>query len=153
MNIVQQWLQLIGTPERAKKLRARLDSLSSPKELDPSFGPEPPQCPTTVLFGAETSRKLYTDPDYRPALDAWDTGEVSKGDLRRYCLWIERGMYKTVDATLQWSGPIFDPDASWLARLRSLSIQNVSRLASRRQILEQRPWESRGFPDRVKRPA
>ncbi len=144
MNNVKSWLQLIGTPERAKKLRARLDSLSSPKDLDPNFGPEPFQCPTTVLFGAETSRKLYTDSGYRPALDAWDTQEVSKGDLRRYCLWIERGEY---------TGPIFYPDASWQARLRSVSTANASRLALRRQTLEPRPWESRGSLARAKLPA
>jgi len=143
MNIVQSWLQLIGTPERAKKLRARLDSLKSP-ELDPAFGVEPPQCPTTVLFGAEASRRLYSDPEYRPALDAWDTEEVSKGDLRRYCLWIERGDY---------TGISFVPDVSWLARLRSLSTANAYRLASLKRTPEQHPWESRDFPDRAKRPA
>src|SRR6267142_4244604 len=144
MNNVKAWLALIGTPERAKKLRARLDGLSSPKELDPNFGLEPSQCPTTVLFGAETSRKLYTDSDYRPALDAWDTQEVSKGDLRRYCLWIERGLY---------SGPIFYQDALWQARLRSLSKQNACRLESLRRIPEQHPWESRVDRSRAKLPA
>lgn len=88
-NVIQTWLFLIGTPERARKLRARVDTLSSPP-YDENFGQEPPQCPTTVLFGAEISRKLYASPYYRPALDAWDTGEVSKSDLRRYCLHIER---------------------------------------------------------------
>ena len=142
MNIVATWLALIGTPERAKKLRARLDSLNPPKDLDPNFGQEPCQCPTTVLFGAETSRKLYTDKDYRPSLDAWDTGEVSKGDLRRYCLWIEKGLY---------AGPTFYPSASWQASLRSVSTANASRLASLRRTPEQRPWEYRDSPDRVKR--
>lgn len=88
-NNIYKWLTLIGTPERARKLRARVDTLSSPP-LDENFGPEPAQCPTTVLFGAEVSRRLYADPYYRPALDAWDTGEVSKSDLRRYCLAVER---------------------------------------------------------------
>lgn len=142
MNLVSLWLNLIGTPERARKLRARLDNLSSP-ELDPSFGPEPAQCPTTVLFGAEVSRKLYTDPDFRPALDAWDSGEVSKGDLRRYCLWIEKG--HTV--------PTFSPDAFWLERLHSASIENAYQAALLRRTPEQHPSESRGSTRRAKRPA
>lgn len=133
MNIVAKWLELIGTVERAKKLRARLDSLNSPPE-DPNFGPEAPQCPTTVLYGAETSRKLYADPDYRPVLDAWDTGSVTKGDLRRYCFWIERGMYTSV---------VFYPDAAWQARLRALKTQNasqvVSMLRSRARPFEESP--------------
>lgn len=29
----------------------------------------------------------------RPALDAWDTGEVTPDDLRRWCLTIEKGDY------------------------------------------------------------
>lgn len=107
MNVIQTWLKLIGTPERARKLRARVDGLISPP-LDPNIGPEPPQCPTTVLFGAETSRKLYSDPEYRKALDAWDTGEVSPSDLRRYCQWIEKGNSVTA----------FYPDASWQGALR-----------------------------------
>ena len=93
MNIVQTWLFLIGTPERARKLRARIDNLKSP-ELDSEFGPEPKQCPTTVLFNASTSRRLYTDPDIRPALDAWDTGYVDKDDIWAWCRYIEEGKYK-----------------------------------------------------------
>lgn len=143
MNTVAIWLKLIGNAERARKLRARLDSLESP-DLDPNFGLEPPQCPTTVLYGAETSRKLYSDPDYRPGLDAWDNGSVTKGDLRRYCLWIEKGSYL---------GPIFYPDASWQAHLRSESKQNAANLASLRQTRMQPAWESPASPDHVKRPA
>lgn len=91
MNVIATWLRLIGTPERAKKLRLRLDTLSSPP-LDPAIGPEPIQCPTTVLFGAKASQSLYANPDIRPALDAWDMGHVSKNDMRRYCLAVERGI-------------------------------------------------------------
>src|SRR5258708_38561846 len=134
MNLVATWLKLIGTPERARKLRSRIDGLTSP-ELDKSFGPEPPQCPTTVLFGAEASRRLYSDPEDRAALDAWDTGEVSRGDLRRYCLWVERGKF---------TGTTFYPDASWQASLRALTIQNAYRVASLTRIPDQRTLESRG---------
>src|SRR5258706_5035266 len=79
------------------------------------------QCPTTVLFGAETSRRLYSDPDYRPALDAWDTGEVSKADLRRYCQWVEKGSYDSVT---------FYPSASWLSNLRRMQVENTRRAES-----------------------
>ena len=99
MNTIQQWLFLIGVPERARKLRLRVDGLVAP-QVDEMFGPEPIQCPTTVLFGANTARLLYADPRYRPALDAWDTGAISKGDLRRFCLMIEKGKY---------TGPVFAP--------------------------------------------
>lgn len=130
MNVIRAWLTLIGTPERARKLRARLDGLKPP-ELDPLMGPEPAQCPTTVLFGAEVSRKLYTDPRFRPALDAWDTGEVSKADLRRYCQWIEKGN----DVV------IFYPDASWLAWLRFEQKSYASHAESLRRTLDQRSVE------------
>lgn len=143
MNIVKAWLSLIGTPDRARKLRGRLDSLTSPS-LDKAFGPEPAQCPTTVLFGAEVSRKLYADPDFRSALDAWDTGEVSKSDLRRYCLCIEKSQY---------TGPIFYPDASWLSRLRALTTANASRAESLLRSLFPPSEESRASNARARLPA
>lgn len=93
-NNVAIWLWLIGTKENAIKLRTRLTGLKSPP-LDPGFGPEPIQCPLTVLYGAEVSRQAYANSDIRPALDAWDTGEVSPDDLRRWCLTIEKGEYAT----------------------------------------------------------
>jgi hypothetical protein len=100
MNIIQTWLYLIGTPERAKKLHLRVDGLISPP-LDEMYGPEPVQCPTTVIFGADISRKLYTrNPDARKAMDAWDMGSVSKSDIRRWCMLIEDGKYR---------GKIFKP--------------------------------------------
>ena len=92
MNTVQTWLYLIGTPERARKLRARVDGLSSPP-VEENFGKEAPQCPTTVLFGGKHSQRLYANPTIRPALDAWDSEQITKGDLRRYCLEIEKGRY------------------------------------------------------------
>lgn len=103
-NVIEVWLYLIGNSERARKLRMRVDGLVPPP-LDELYGPEPCQCPTTVLFGANVARKLYVDPVTRPALDAWDTGMVSKADIRRYCLDIERSKYH---------GPIFNPDDTWL---------------------------------------
>lgn len=89
MNIIQTWLFLIKTPTQAKKLRLRLDTLKAPP-LDEAFGPEPKQCPTTVLFGIKESQRLYANPAIRPALDAWDQGYVTPSDLRRWCLEIER---------------------------------------------------------------
>lgn len=93
-NNVATWLWLIGTKENALKLRVRLTGLKSPP-LDPGFGPEPLQCPLTVLYGAEASRQAYANLDIRPALDSWDTGEVTPDDLRRWCLTIEKGDYVT----------------------------------------------------------
>lgn len=103
VNIISTWLYLIGTAERARKLRLRVDGLVSPP-LDELYGMEPVQCPTTVLFGAAVSRRLYVDPVTRLALDAWDTGIVSKSDIRRWCQEIEKGRYQ---------GPIFEPTAFW----------------------------------------
>lgn len=99
VNVIQTWLYLIGTPERARKLRLRVDGLISPP-LDELFGPEPNQCPTSVILGAESSRKLYANPNTRPALDAWDTGSVSKADIRRWCMEIEKDRY---------NGPVYNP--------------------------------------------
>lgn len=92
-NHIDVWLFLIGTPANARRLRARVDGLKPPP-LDPSFGPEPRQCPLTVLYGAEVSRQCYADPRLRPALDLWDNEYVTAADLRRWCSEIERGKYK-----------------------------------------------------------
>jgi len=98
-NIVGTWLCLIGTAENARRLRARIDGLKAPP-FDALFGVEPRQCPLTVLYGAEASRKAYADPKWRPALDAWDIEYVTAADLRRWCLEVERGHY---------TGPAFKP--------------------------------------------
>jgi len=98
-NAIATWLYLIGTPERALKLRGRVERLAPPP-FDPYFGVEAAQCPTTVLFGLAQSQRLYADPRFRPALDAWDTGEVVAADIRRLCLCIEKGQY---------DGPVYSP--------------------------------------------
>lgn len=99
VNVVAIWLALIGTPERAKKLRPRLPYLVPPGgNPDLDFGPEPRQCPTTVLFGYTRSRTLYYSRSVQPALDAWDNQTVTAGDLHRWCTWIEEGNY---------SGPVW----------------------------------------------
>lgn len=103
MNVVAIWLYLISTPANATRLRARLTSLKSPP-LDTLFGPEPLQCPLTVIYGAEVSRQVYANAALRPALDAWDNGSVTSDDLRRWCLTIEKGEYAS-DST-------FDPRAN-----------------------------------------
>ena len=115
MNIIAAWLYMIGTPENARRLRARLEGLKAPP-LDPSFGPEPKQCPLTVIYGAEVSRRAYADAKLRPALDAWDNEYVTVADLRRWCLEIERGKYR---------GLVFKPvgtRAPWRASQASQAI-------------------------------
>lgn len=37
------------------------------------------------------SQMLYACGLTRPALDAWDSGQITSDDLRRFCLLIERG--------------------------------------------------------------
>lgn len=93
MNIYATWLYLIGNSTNAKRLRLRLEGLKPPP-LDALFGPEPKQCPLTVIYGAEVSRKAYADPMLRPALDSWDSGYLEITDLRRLCLEIETGRYQ-----------------------------------------------------------
>lgn len=97
-NHIAVWLYLIGTPERARRLRARLDNLKYPP-LDPLFGVEPLQCPLTILFGAEASKAAYADNALRPALDLWDMEYITPSDMRRWCLEVEQGRYK---------GPVFN---------------------------------------------
>ena len=65
MNVVQLWLDIIGTAERAQRL------LSEPWA----------SCPSVLLEGQEGSYRLYANPKYRPALDAWDTGMVTRRDI------------------------------------------------------------------------
>lgn len=115
-NVVKTWLVLIGTVQNATRLRARLTSLKSPP-LDALFGPEPLQCPLTVLYGAEVSRQAYANPTYRPALDAWDNGAVTPDDLRRWCLVIERGEYE---------GDIFSPG------LNAITVQASTRAMAKK---------------------
>lgn len=88
-NHVKVWMEMIATPTNAKKLRMRVDTLEPPV-LDPEFGPEPRQCPLTILYGIQASRRAYADPELRPALDMWDTGEISADDLRKWCGAIEK---------------------------------------------------------------
>jgi len=114
-NVAKTWLVLIGTVQNATRLRARLTSLKSPP-LDTLFGPEPLQCPLTVLYGAEVSRQVYANPTYRPALDAWDNGSVTPDDLRRWCLVIERGEY---------AGGIFSPE------LNAITVHSATRTMAR----------------------
>lgn len=87
-NVVKPWLFLIGTPERAKSLRKKLDYIA------PKADGSPMTCPTELLFGAATSASIYAHPKFRPALDAWDTGELGVDDVRRFCVGVERGWYR-----------------------------------------------------------
>lgn len=115
MNIVQTWLFLIGTPQRARRLIAGLDTLTG--RLHKKCGgliakgrcnkckgkdlfnqkywtlASPSPCPTSVLFSREVQGNVYADPTMRVALDAWDQGFVTKADIRRYSQYIIAGEY------------------------------------------------------------
>lgn len=105
MNPYQGWLYLIGTPQRARKLWSILPKLGEARKvneliLDHDGMPalylmqrEPAMCPTVALFGVKEAAKLYADARLRPALDAYDTGEITKADLRRCCTEIINGRY------------------------------------------------------------
>lgn len=86
---------------------------------------------------------LYSDPDYRPALDAWDTGAVSKGDIYRWCVAIERGM--------PVAAVTFEPTDAWRALLQQMTIANVSRLALQRRTQNRPTSGFRGSSDRLSR--
>jgi hypothetical protein len=77
-NVVQAWLELIGTPERAKQL------LEEPNWRE---------CPSRQLFGAELSHRLYANPRYTSALDAWDTGMVTRRDILQWAAYVAGGTY------------------------------------------------------------
>lgn len=64
-NIVVLWLEIIGSPDRAQKLLTETWT----------------SCPSVLLEGQEGSYRLYANPRYRPALDAWDTGMVTRRDI------------------------------------------------------------------------
>lgn len=115
MNVINIWLYLIGTPQRARRLIAGLDTLTGrmhkkcggliakgrcakckAKDL---FNQKywslatPPPCPTSVLFSRAVQGAVYADPTMRAALDAWDQGFVTKADIRRYAQHIISGGY------------------------------------------------------------
>lgn len=81
-NIVLAWLELIGTPERAARL------LEAPWSC----------CPSEALFDAAESARIYTNPRYRSALDAWDTGHVVRRDILVWAEHVRSGKY---------SGPVY----------------------------------------------
>lgn len=125
MNLYSTWLFLIGSAVNAKRLRLRLEGLKPPP-LDQLFGPEPKQCPLTVIYGAEVSRKAYADPLLRPALDSWDSGYLDITDLRRLCLEIETGRYV---------GPSFS--FSYDERVRAYPVSQVNQMLN--QLQRQNP--------------
>ena len=69
LNVVALWLEIIGTPERAARLLASYETAPWPG------------CPSVLLDGQAGSDSLYANPRYRPALDAWDTGYVTRRDV------------------------------------------------------------------------
>lgn len=108
-NTIATWLYLIGTRERAIYLRKHFAELGEQHVMAED---EPANDPTRLLFGSRLNEVLYADPAFRPALDAWDTGEVSAEDIRLLALWIERGNYK---------GPSFEASNAYVASRASAS--------------------------------
>lgn len=76
INIVQRWLELIGTPTRAALL------------LKPWSGD-----PAIVLLGSRGAERAYASPYYRPALDSWDCGLTTRRDLTIWARHIADGKY------------------------------------------------------------
>lgn len=79
-NVVQAWLELIGTPERAKKLQEAYTRNWS-------------DCPSRALFGGH-GFQVYTNPRYTAALDAWDTGRVTRRDILQWAAHVASGTYR-----------------------------------------------------------
>ena len=80
MNIVQLWLLML-------KDGKDIGTLSRTRILYES-NPRTPICPTVTLFTQEGSDRLYADPKWRPALDAWDVGKVNSYDIARWAKYI-----------------------------------------------------------------
>lgn len=80
-NVIQAWLELIGTPARAEALLAAANSAW--------LG-----CPSEILFGERGSQVAYANPRYRAALDAWDTGLVTRRDILGWAKYVSTGAYK-----------------------------------------------------------
>lgn len=78
-NVVQAWLELIGTPERAKKLLE---------------GTNWRECPTQRMFGDAHSQRIYANPRYTEALDAWDAGLVLRRDILQWAGYVSTGAYR-----------------------------------------------------------
>lgn len=74
-NNVLIWLDLL-----AKAPKSKLDTVIAIY----STRPQTPNCPSAVLYGQAESDRLYTDPYYRPALDAWDVGKITAYDIVRW---------------------------------------------------------------------
>ena len=89
MNPIAGWLVLIGTAANARKLRMLIEKLPAAVVDGDGRIVEPAMCPTIPRFGMRESARLYADPTFRPALDAWDTGLITKQDIVRLCHVIE----------------------------------------------------------------
>lgn len=69
-NVVALWLELIDSPDRALRLLAAYNGPTAWRG-----------CPSAALYSQEESYRLYANPRFRPALDAWDTGLVTRRDI------------------------------------------------------------------------
>lgn len=105
-NVVQLWLELIGTPERARTL---LEAYL----IEPVWR----GCPSAALFGTAGSEKLYASRRYRPALDAWDTGQVTRRDVIAWAAHVKAGSY---------AGPAYQPPTAAVAPSPSQSLPKAA---------------------------
>jgi hypothetical protein len=80
-NVVQAWLEMIGTVERAQRLQA-------------AFAGTWTGCPSAAMFGQAGSEILYANPRYRAALDSWDTGLTTRRDIMCWAEHVASGAYK-----------------------------------------------------------
>lgn len=128
MNVVETWLYLIGTPQRAKTLLDNLWKLDGQKHRGCGGlvkrrvcqicqhplariairEEDPKPDPVSILY-PWLSELIYADESLRPALDAWDTGAITKQDVKRFAEWILEQQQPPV-------GDSFSPDG-WLGEL------------------------------------
>lgn len=130
MNPVAGWLYLIGTPQRARKLRLLIDRaqdavLANGKIVEPAL------CPTRILFGEHESHRIYANEQLRPALDAWDTGSISKTEIVELCYLVDPMLRDDVrKAAIEWR------KKKGLAANAQVPLGVLARLTGRKRLLK-----------------
>lgn len=98
-TIVQAWLEMIGTPERARRLLGNWTG--DPEE---------------VLLGKRQAELAYAYAPYRQALDNWDIGHTTRRDLVIWAKYVASGKYKGphLQRFLVRTAPTPSPELSWV---------------------------------------